>query len=153
MVIKTTRFGTLEIDEESVVTFPDGLLGISHLRQYAILSDNDKSPFRWLQSLEDPAMAFLLIDPWLFRPDYGPVIDDDDALALEIGPETPRIVYAIVTIPPGKPEAMTANLMGPIVINIKTRIGRQVIVANSDEYTTKHSILTEMHLGAAQRVH
>ncbi|MCC6446109.1 MAG: flagellar assembly protein FliW [Armatimonadetes bacterium] len=134
----------MNIENESVLTLPDGLLGFDHLTRYVVLSDNDKSAFRWLQSLEDPAVAFLLIDPWCFRPDYGPEIRNEDVAALGIRPESAKIVYAIVTIPPGQPEAMTANLLGPIVINVSAQTGRQVIVDNCEYYTTKHSILTEM---------
>ncbi len=141
--IHTTRFGTIEVDEEAVVTFSQGLFGFEDYRRFVVLSLDEKSPFRWLQSLEEPSLAFVIIEPRHFMPDYAPTISDSDAEALELDANTPYLVFVVVTIPPGKPEEMTANLMGPIIINAATRQARQVIV--EDEcYSTKHLILQEL---------
>jgi len=141
--IDSTRFGRIEVDEEAVITFPQGLFGFEEYRRFVVLCLDEKSPFRWLQSMEDPSLAFVVIEPRHFMPDYAPTISDADVEALGLDADTPYLTFVIVTIPPGKPEEMTANLMGPIIINAATRIARQVIVED-DCYTTKHSILQEM---------
>ncbi|MCS6830698.1 MAG: flagellar assembly protein FliW [Armatimonadota bacterium] len=141
--IDSTRFGRIEIDEEAVITFSQGLFGFEQYRRFVVLCLDEKSPFRWLQSLEEPGLAFVVIEPRHFLPEYAPAISDADARALELSTDTPTVTFVIVTIPAGKPEQMTANLMGPIVVNAITRNARQVIV--EDEcYSTKHSILQEL---------
>lgn len=143
MKLETSRFGTIEIDDSEILTFPDGLYGFPRLTQFVLLQHKEGSPYRWLQSAQEPTLAFLVIDPWEFRPDYEPIVTDADAEALNLTAETARIVYTIVTIPPGNPQAMTANLAGPIVINAETRQARQVVV-EGDAYHPRHSILDEM---------
>lgn len=147
--IDSTRFGRIEVDEEAVITFPQGLFGFEDRRRFVVLCLDEKSPFRWLQSLEDANLAFVVIEPHHFMPDYAPTISDADVAALGLDAETPCLTFVIVTIPPGKPEQMTANLMGPIVVNVVTRLARQVIV--EDEcYSTKHSILQELMKGQSE---
>lgn len=141
--IDTTRFGRIEVDEEAVITFSQGLFGFEGYRRFVVLCLDEKSPFRWLQSLEEPSLAFAVIEPRHFMPDYAPTISDADAEALGLDADTPILTFVIVTVPPGKPEQMTANLMGPILINATTRTARQVIVED-DCYSTKHSILQEL---------
>lgn len=141
--IHSTRFGTIEVDEEATITFSQGLFGFENYRRFVVLSIDEKSPFRWLQSLEEPSLAFVVIEPRHFMPDYAPIISDADADALGLDADTPYLVFVVVTIPPGKPEEMTANLMGPIIINAVTRMARQVIVED-DCYSTKHMILQEL---------
>lgn len=141
--VDSTRFGKIEVDEEAIITFSQGLFGFENYRQFVVLCLDEKSPFRWLQSLEEPSLAFVVIEPRHFMPDYAPTISDVDAEALALSADTPVLTFVIVTIPPGKPEEMTANLMGPIIINAVTRQARQVIVED-DCYSTKHSILQEL---------
>lgn len=141
--VQTTRFGTIEVDEEAIITFTQGLLGFEQYRRYVVLCLDEKSPFRWLQSLEEPSLAFVVIEPRHFMPDYAPTISDADAQALHLDADTPVLTFVIVTIPPGQPEQMTVNLLGPIVINAATRVAKQVIVED-EGYTTKHSILELM---------
>jgi flagellar assembly factor FliW len=143
MELQTTRFGTITIEESDIITFPDGLVGLSHLKRFVLVRHDDNSPFRWLQSVEEPGFAMLVIDPWFFRPDYEVVLSDVDVERLQLSDEAIRWVYVTVSIPPGKPHAMTANLLAPIVINGNARRGRQVIL-NDERYNTRHPILQEM---------
>jgi len=143
MELQTTRFGTITIEPEDIITFPDGLVGLSHLKQFVLIRHSDESPFRWLQSVEEPGFAMLIIDPWFFRPDYEVVLSDLDVERLQLSEESIRWVYVTVSIPSGKPHAMTANLLAPIVINGSARRGRQVIL-DDERYTTRHPILQEM---------
>ena len=145
---QTTRFGEIEVDEDLVITLPNGIIGFEESRRYVVLHLQEKSPFRWLQSLDDGSLAFPIIDPWDFKPDYAPTISDADADQLKLDRDSPKLVFAIVTIPRQEPRRVTANLLGPLVINPVTRLGKQVIVTN-EQYTTKHSIMEEMSRKAA----
>ncbi len=138
--IESSRFGTLEVEEEIIITFSEGLPSFEQCRRFVILTPDDNNPIRWLQSLEDGRLAFPIIDPWLFQPDYAPTISDLDAEKLQMDEQTPKLLFVIVTVPRDNPQAMTANLLAPLLINLLTRQGRQVIVTN-DNYHTRHRIL------------
>lgn len=143
MTLTTTRFGTIEYTDEDILTLKDGPLGFPGLERFVVVSHKEGSVFRWLQSIDDPSLAFLVLDPGEFRPDYSPAMPEEVAGELELAEETPRIVYAIVSIPPGKPEEMTANLAGPIVVNAEKRVAKQVVV-EEPEWHTKHPLLSEL---------
>jgi flagellar assembly factor FliW len=141
--VETTRFGAIEVQEEITVTLPEGLIGFEECKRYVVLNHGENSPFRWLQSLDNGAVAFPVMDPWQFRPDYAPTVSDADAKELGLDEQSPKLVFTIVTIPKDNPKAMTANLVGPVVINPVTRTGKQVVVTD-DQYTTRHSIMDEL---------
>lgn len=133
----TKRFGTICVEEEDVIRLDQGLLGFPACTRYVVLCPDEEGPFRWLQSLDDGSLAFLVADPVHFVPDYAPEMAQSVANSLELQPDTPRLVYTIVTIPPGRPEEMSINLAGPIVINLVSRTARQVIL-EGDEYPIRH---------------
>jgi flagellar assembly factor FliW len=141
MKILTKPYGEIDIHEAQKVTFPFGLFGFEDLHEFAIL-DAAQQPFYWLQSLERVQVAFVLIDPRFFRPDYAP--DVDPAELAEIGIEGPddALVFAIVTIPDSA-QGMTANLQGPLVINRRTHAARQSISANP-AWGVRHLIMEEL---------
>ncbi|NUL81590.1 MAG: flagellar assembly protein FliW [Armatimonadetes bacterium] len=149
MELSTTRFGTIEIDENEIYTFRDGLYGLRFLKKFVIVQTAENSPFRWLQSVEEPGFALLLTDPWEYVSDYEAILSDIDVKALGLTEETPRWVYVTVTIPPGQPQAMTANLLAPLIFNCDTRQARQIAMEDSN-YHTKHALLTEMWRSADQ---
>lgn len=141
--IRTSRFGALEVDPDLTIDVPDGLIGFELCRRFVVVTQDEGSPFRWFQSLDDGTVAFPIIDPWQFMPDYAPTISDGDARLLGLSQDTPKLVFVVVTVPKHDPRAMTANLLGPIVINAATRRGRQVVVTD-ERYGTKHSIVEEL---------
>lgn len=143
MELSTTRFGTINIEEGDIFTFPDGLYAYHHLKQFVLIRHNEGSPFLWLQSVEEGDTAFLLMDPWDFRLDYEVELPDPDVEALLLSEDKQKWVYVIVNIPPNKPHAMTTNLLAPLIINGDDRIGRQVVL-NDEQYTTRHPVLNEM---------
>jgi len=142
MKIKTTRFGEVEIDKLEIIHFPEGVPGFSHLKRFVILDHPNGGPFCWLQAVDDPALAFVILDPLIFRPDYCATVTAEDAKALELEEPSDAVVYCICGIREN-PEEMTANLRAPIVINIKKRIGKQIILQD-ETYKTRHYILKEM---------
>lgn len=142
MQIKTTRFGTVEINEADIITFDEGLPGFPDDHQFVIIPYEDESPFVLLQSATEDYVAFLMTDPFLFFSDYEFEIDPVNMDALEIKEEKDVVVYTMVTVPPGRAKEMTTNLVAPVAINIHTRAGKQVVLEKS-KYTTKHRLFTD----------
>ncbi len=126
MQIKTTRFGTLEIEEEKIITMVRGILGFPDFKKYVVVPHKEDSPFFWLQSVENPDLAFVVISPGRFFSDY--VFDISDAVAseLEIQDVSAVEVMVIVTFNPDK--EVTANLLGPVVVNTSNGRGCQVVL-------------------------
>lgn len=145
--VETTRFGAVEVEEDLIITLPDGMIGFEDCKRYVVLTPNEDSSLKWFQCLDDGAVAFPIINPWIFRPDYAPTISEEDVRALGLSAEQPKLVFAVVTVPRNNPQGATANLLGPIVINPVTRIGKQVIVTD-DDYSTRHRIIEEMERAA-----
>jgi flagellar assembly factor FliW len=134
-----TRFGTVVYEEQDVLSFDSGLIGFPGPIRFVILHHKPESPFRWLQSLEDPSLAFLVADPAPFVPDYDPVVPIDQLRELSPIEETPRMVLTTVRIPHQKPEETTVNLAAPLVIDAVTRKGKQVVLEDG-AYTMRHRV-------------
>lgn len=137
----TKAYGEIEVDERQRLRFPAGVLGFEELHDWVLL-DASRKPFYWLQSLERVEVAFVLIDPRLFRPDYEPGADPEELAELGAASEDDWLVFSIVTIPED-PSGMTANLLGPLVVNRRTRLGRQCISADP-RWRVRHAILEEL---------
>jgi flagellar assembly factor FliW len=138
MKCTSTRFGTFEIKDEKVLTFPSGLLGFPERPRYVILDHDTDAPFKWLQSLEDPALAFVIIDPARFHSSYRVEISPE-ALAEVQGEEAENLTIAVIlTIPSDDPGRITANLRGPLLMNPRTRLCKQLVL--SDEFPTRHPL-------------
>jgi flagellar assembly factor FliW len=140
--ITTRPFGAIEINDDEILDFPDGLFGFDELKKFIILEEKD-SPMVWLQSCDETDLAFVLLKVENFMPVYNPLMSQSDKSALKANDEKDLDIYAILTIPQDDPSKMTANLMGPVVINPKEKLGRQVISQN-ENYKTKHSVLDEL---------
>lgn len=141
MEIDTKPYGTIPIEERQLLVFPGGLYGFEGFTEYALL-DAHKKPFYWLQSLQRKEIAFVLMNPYLFRPDYLLEIPDEDLEKIGNPDSDSVLVFAILTIPTEEGE-VTANLQGPLVINRKARTGIQSISLNP-RWHTRHAILQEM---------
>jgi flagellar assembly factor FliW len=135
----TTRFGEKEIEEDRIICFREGLLGFPDKKNYIILEDKPGSPFLWLQSVDEPGLAFVMINPFLMKTDYLTDLSRDDETLLKGQNDEEVLIFSIVTIPRGEVEKATMNLMGPLVIGSESRNARQVILANSG-YSHRHPI-------------
>ncbi len=143
MKFSTTRFGEIEVNLDESIFFPSGLIGFPELTRFVLLnSESENSPFKWLQSLDDGSIAFILINPLSFKPDYMVEVSDEEISGLELTSEENAAISVIVTMP-SNPEEMTANLKAPIIFNVENRRGKQVIL-NNPEYLTKHLIGQEI---------
>jgi flagellar assembly factor FliW len=130
MQIKTTRFGELEVRDESFFTFPMGLLGFSKLKRFFVLDHKDDSPFKWLQSAEDPDLAFIISDPQFFKRDYHISVRRQELAVIEPESEDDLVVSVIMTVPQD-PQQMSANLLAPLVFNMANRKGMQYVLTDS----------------------
>src|SRR5690606_5234038 len=147
MRISSPRFGEREVREDDIIRFPSGILGFEHVKRYVLLEHSPGSVFHILQGVDDPAVAFVLIDPRTFRPDYKVEVDRGQVAVLELDDVADAVVMAIVTVPEGNPAGMTANLQAPLLFNAKKRLGCQVVLPDGP-WRIRHSILAELQAAA-----
>jgi flagellar assembly factor FliW len=142
--IKTTRFGTISVKQEKAIDMPFGMLGFPDQKKFVILQHRENSPFFWYQSVDDPALAFVITSPFLFKPDYE--IDLEDAFKVMSwngdGKTHEVEIFIVVNIPKGLPQKMTGNFIGPILINNKVRQAVQIVISNSP-YIHNYPLVSE----------
>ena len=138
MQVKTKTMGTVEVAEERLINIPSGLFGFEEYTDFALV-DSEYEPLIWFQSLQEPNLAFLLIDPFIIADDYEADIDDSELLRIGIKDPADVGVFTIVTVP-GDGGPVTANFQGPLIINKKNHLCMQAILDGS-KYTTKHNII------------
>ncbi|MDR2149719.1 MAG: flagellar assembly protein FliW [Spirochaetaceae bacterium] len=141
MKIKTKASGIIEVDEKKKITFREGLFGFESLQDYALFNA-DEPPFYWLQSLDNAQIAFIVINPFLFRSDYEVCITDEIVADLGLSSPDQVLVLTIVTIPADE-KTITINLQGPLIINSSTRLGKQMVLQDP-RWKTKHDIIAEL---------
>ena len=138
MKIKTARFGTIDIEEEKIIKMPFGMLGFPDKKKFILLQHQENSPFFWYQSVDDPGLAFVITNPFLFIPDYK--IDLEVTLKEMSwngdGNSRDLNLFIVVNIPRGMPHKMTGNFIGPILVNNKVYQAVQMVLSNSP-YTHK----------------
>jgi len=141
--IKTTRFGELDVSPEDIIAMPEGIIGFSNVNEYIILDfySGIDTALKWFQAIDCPELAFVLIDPYTFRPDYKVNITDEEIDFLKVTSPDAIRAMTIVSIP-NDPSKMTANLLGPVLINPENRLAIQVVL-NDTEYTSSHYILPQ----------
>ncbi|WP_313990650.1 flagellar assembly protein FliW [uncultured Selenomonas sp.] len=137
--IMTSRFGEIEAAEDAVIHFAAGIPAFEEEHEFLIIPYEEDSPYVFLQSVRTPELAFLMTMPLAFFPDYEFTIDDE--VEQELGFTSPEevLIYAVLTLSGTEIRDLTANLIAPIVINAKTRKGKQIVLDRSS-YTTKHRL-------------
>jgi flagellar assembly factor FliW len=142
MNVQTTRFGVVDLDERRIITFPGGLLGFASYKRFALLQPDDDGVFFWLQSLESPELAFVVTDPALWVREYQAAIRHEQMEELTLATLDDAQVFVIVN---KYGESLTANLQGPLVINLTNHQAMQLVLADK-RWTTRHEIV---RLGAS----
>lgn len=146
MKLNTTNFGQIDIDEEKIIHFKEGILGFEVEKEFIMIyNEDEENPFQWLQSIKSPDLAFVIINPFTVFEDYEITISDAVQKKLNIEDEKDVAIYSIVVVPEDL-KKMTVNLAGPIIININKRLGKQVILDDS-RYTTKHYVFKQEDRG------
>lgn len=142
MKVKTTRFGELEVNPNDVLTFSEGLLGFENLKKYFVVDPGDSTLILWLQSTEDEKVAFPIIEPKIFKPDYIAKLLPADLNGLELETLQTAKLYSILTIPANVTE-MSANLKAPVVVNSAKKVGKQIVLQDS-KLSVKHEMYREL---------
>ncbi|MFZ9880576.1 MAG: flagellar assembly protein FliW [Phycisphaerales bacterium] len=146
MLIQTTRFGPVDIDETRTLEFPAGLLGFSSYRTFALLQPDDQGVFFWLQSTESPDLAFVVTDPALWVPDFQANIRKEQMDELGLNETSDAQVLVIVN---KRDNSLTANLQGPLVVNSTTRRAMQLVLAEK-KWSTRHELVQLGEAAAAK---
>ncbi len=143
ITIQSNRVGTMEISEDRVITFPEGIVGFTELKRFIVADDpNDPTmPFKWLIPLENPDMIFLVTDPGIFFNDYAFDLEEEHKEFIGARTEDDVSVITLLTVP-SDPSKITSNLRAPLVINWRSMVGRQLIL-RSTNYQTKHYIFIQ----------
>ena len=131
MKIQTTRFGEIVVSDDALLTFPSGFVGFPDIQRFVVLETGEHSAYHWFQAVDEPGLALILVDVDVLQSDFQVDIPDEGLFEIEYSPSDPLTVMAVVTIPAGKPHEATANLRAPLVVNGRTRKGKQVILHES----------------------
>ncbi len=141
MLVKTSRFGEITVEDSAVIEFPEGIVGFPDVRGFVIFDGPEGTPFKWLQSTDRPELAFVVCDPLLFKADYRVSVNKEELAALALERTEDAVICLILSIP-ADPWKMTANLLGPVIFNAEKRLGKQLVLSGP-EYTTKHPVFPD----------
>lgn len=143
MFLKTKYFGELNIDENEIIQFCQGLPGFEGVKRFVLINNEEEgSPFKWLQGVDEPKPAFVIIDPFSVKKDYEINLDDEILKELDIEKADDVLIYCIVVVPRDITR-MTMNLQAPLVINVKNNMGKQLIL-DTNRYGVRHYIVEEL---------
>lgn len=141
MLIKTRYFGEIDVDDQKIITFDNGLIGFEYLKKFTLIYNNESEATQtvtWLQSLDEPTVAFPALSPFYVMTDYNPIVEDEVLAKLGELTEENTAIFLTLTVPSDITK-MTTNLKAPIIINADTKKGCQVIAENP-EYVVKYNI-------------
>jgi flagellar assembly factor FliW len=138
MLIPSLKFGRLEIPDDKLITMKRPILGFEELTDFCLVAREELAPFMWLQSAEDPAVAFVVVNPAVFYPEYRIEVNPNEIAELRIKDVRTVETYVIVTLAE-RLDDITANLQGPILINTQNGLAKQLVMVNS-RYEVKHRL-------------
>ncbi len=150
MKFDTTRFGQIDVKSEDIIIFPDGPLGFPDCTRFTFIDEDRAVPFRMLQSLDNPALAFVVVDPLIARSNFHFDVTVDDLKMIKAENTENLLVYCIVTMSRDIQE-VTVNLQGPLVINPIQKLGHQFVLVDT-EYTTREKLLQNMEEKGPEQV-
>ena len=137
MEIDTTRFGQMTVDNDRIIILPKGLLGFPNHTRFALIQTGQENYFFWLQSVDEPNLAFVVTDPNIFFKDYDVPVREETAADIEL--TDPQFLQVFV-ICNKVDEWLTGNLLGPIVVNAQNRLAQQVVLTEK-KWTTRQPLL------------
>lgn len=142
MIIKTGRFGQLSVGDDETISIPQGILGFPEYHKFCLVDPGDETLILWLQSIENPEIAFAVLEPKIFKPDYTVRLSAAELRELKLANINQSAVLAILTIPTDISK-MSANLKAPLVINLKEQLAKQVVL-QENEYSIQHEMFKEL---------
>jgi len=141
MNIQSTRFGTLSVDDERIIEFPSGLLGFPEHKRFALIQTGEENYFFWLQSVDEPNLAFVVADPAIFFKGYEVPLRDETRQELQLADEEGSERFLQVFVICNKVgEWLTGNLLGPLVVNAANRLAQQVVLTEK-KWTTRQPLM------------
>jgi flagellar assembly factor FliW len=135
--VQTTRFGTLTVDVDRIISFPRGLLGFPSFQRYALIQAGDDNYFFWLQCVDEPNLAFVVTDPSIFFKTYDVPMKEETTQELDLADPGFAQVFVICN---KVGEWLTGNLLGPIVVNAANRVAQQVVLTEK-KWTTRQPLM------------
>jgi flagellar assembly factor FliW len=136
MLLETSRFGTVQIEVDDILLFPNGVFAFSHLRHWVLLADAENEAVGWLHSVSDPQVAMAVVSPRRFVPLYQVRVSRGQLSSLEISPTSPAYILTMVSKDADK---LTVNLKAPLIVNLERRLGKQVVT--TDDQPLQHVII------------
>lgn len=137
MIIQTSRFGGIEVDAQRFLSFPKGLLGFPDDHEFALIQTGENSAFYWMQSVGRPDLAFVVCDPRMFVSDYKLSIKPEDLATIGVNDPESCQVFVIVN---KVDDMLTGNLQGPLVVNVQSRVGKQLVLSDK-RYSTRTPLM------------
>ena len=132
MIVKTGRFGQIEVSSEEIISIPSGVLGFPEDHNFCLVDPGDDTLILWLQSLSNPLLSFPVLEPKIFKPEYVVRLSAAELRELRLASIKDASVFTILTIPAVMSE-MTANLKAPLVINVREKTAKQVVLQENDQ--------------------
>lgn len=149
MKIETSRFGSLDIDDDKIITLPDGMPGFAESR-FLLLTPEKQTPFRWLQAVDNPALAFVVVDARQMLPDYSVSLTAEEYSRLALNDTTEVVVLLVVTIA-SETRSVTVNLQGPLVLNPDRMLAKQIVL-EGNKFPTKFPLFGTAESAEAKTV-
>ncbi len=141
ITIENPQLGSIKVETDKITTFHEGLIGFENLKRFVIIDLEEYEPFQWLLSIDDSDISFPIISPILVIDEYSPAISKAKAYNLGEFQDQDLLLYVIVTIRP-ELKRVTANLKGPLIVNIKQALGQQIVL-DDDRYSTNHEFMKD----------
>ncbi len=137
MIVQTSRFGALDVDDTRLITFERGILGFPDITDYALVQTGEESGFYWLQAIDQEDLAFVVCDPRLFVPDYRAPVRAEELSPIDLDDPDAAQVFIIVN---KVDDLLTGNLQGPLVVNVENRKARQLVLSDK-RFSTRHPLM------------
>jgi flagellar assembly factor FliW len=138
MEVSSSRFGSIQAPQNKIITMERPILGFESLKSFCLIEREEYRPFVWMQSTDKPDIAFVLANPLIFFPEYHIEVHSKEIAELGVTDTSSVETWVIITIPEN-PQEMSANLQGPIIMNVDNRKAKQLVLVNSD-YTVRHEL-------------
>jgi len=143
MEVRSSRFGLIQVPPDKIVTMEKPVLGFESLKTFCLIEREEYRPFVWMQSADQPEVAFVLANPLIFFPDFHIEVHSKEIAELGVTNASSVETWVIIAIPEN-PREMSANLQGPIIINVENRKAKQLVLVNS-EYSVRQELFGAKH--------
>jgi flagellar assembly factor FliW len=142
LTVSSSRFGEIKANPAKVITMTSPFLGFPDSKRFMLIPHGEDTPFMWLQSLDDPRLAFVVIPAFALVPEYNPALPAQARQELKAEAEDELNILLLLTIPHNDPQKMTANLLGPLMINPEHRLAKQIIL-DPNKWDPRWPVFTE----------